>query len=388
MLDPISGEIGKSIIFCVSQHHALKITQILNKMAESRFPGKYQSDFAEQVTSQIPGAQLMTANFANNNLNGITRWLEGYKSSRTRVCVTVGMMTTGYDCEDLLNIALMRPVFSPTDFIQIKGRGTRTFLFNYELKITNYEKEKIVKDKKRFKLFDFFANCEFFEEKFDYDEILKLPLRRKTSIAAQEEIGDPAFRMHDKESVYENLEADPLKTMRENAIGIEGMKIDRMAFQFKENLQKDPVVSDRIADGTIDESLLSYVYDHYINKPEEYYTLEKIRRSLKIDRKISLREALEHLFFGHRLKPKDELLDDEFSKFLSIYKPENADIVALKYFFKAYVSDPQVRKIIDSKDYGELYHNPTLSVEELMKVDEEMRRVIPDYVKTYVSLNA
>jgi type I restriction enzyme R subunit len=194
--------------------------------------------------------------------------------------------------------------------------------------------------------------------------------------------------MHDKESVYENLEADPLKTMRENAIGIEGMKIDRMAFQFKENLQKDPVVSDRIADGTIDESLLSYVYDHYINKPEEYYTLEKIRRSLKIDRKISLREALEHLFFGHRLKPKDELLDDEFSKFLSIYKPENADIVALKYFFKAYVSDPQVRKIIDSKDYGELYHNPTLSVEELMKVDEEMRRVIPDYVKTYVSLNA
>lgn len=41
--DPISGEIGKSIIFAVSQHHASKLTQILNVMADKLFPGKYQS---------------------------------------------------------------------------------------------------------------------------------------------------------------------------------------------------------------------------------------------------------------------------------------------------------------------------------------------------------
>jgi type I restriction enzyme R subunit len=35
------------------------------------------------------------------------------------------MMTTGYDCTDILNLGLFRPIFSPTDFIQIKGRGTR-----------------------------------------------------------------------------------------------------------------------------------------------------------------------------------------------------------------------------------------------------------------------
>jgi len=35
------------------------------------------------------------------------------------------MMTTGYDCPDILNLGLMRPIFSPTDFIQIKGRDTR-----------------------------------------------------------------------------------------------------------------------------------------------------------------------------------------------------------------------------------------------------------------------
>jgi type I restriction enzyme R subunit len=30
------------------------------------------------------------------------------------------MMTTGYDCTDILNLGLFRPIFSPTDFIQIK----------------------------------------------------------------------------------------------------------------------------------------------------------------------------------------------------------------------------------------------------------------------------
>ncbi|MDX9859270.1 MAG: DEAD/DEAH box helicase family protein, partial [candidate division Zixibacteria bacterium] len=58
--DPISGEIGKSIVFCVSQKHASKITQTLNVMAHQLWPDKYNSDFAVQVTSNIPGSQQFT----------------------------------------------------------------------------------------------------------------------------------------------------------------------------------------------------------------------------------------------------------------------------------------------------------------------------------------
>ncbi|MCL4788879.1 MAG: DEAD/DEAH box helicase family protein [Verrucomicrobia bacterium] len=129
--DPLSGEIGKSIVFCVRQDHAARITQKLNELAHAAFPGQYNSDFAVQVTSSVDLAQQMAVSFANNNLNGHTRFLDGYLSAKTRVCVTVGMMTTGYDCEDLLNIVLLRPVFSPTDFIQIKGRGTRKYTFRH-----------------------------------------------------------------------------------------------------------------------------------------------------------------------------------------------------------------------------------------------------------------
>jgi type I restriction enzyme R subunit len=73
--DPVSGEIGKSIIFAVSQKHAAKLAQILNVMADKMFPGKYQSDFAVQVTSQIPDAQQFTINFTNNNLLGSANFL-------------------------------------------------------------------------------------------------------------------------------------------------------------------------------------------------------------------------------------------------------------------------------------------------------------------------
>ena len=173
LCDPLSGEIGKTIVFCVSQHHASKITQILNEQVEQLYPGKYNSDFAVQITSAIPNAQQYSINFANNNLNGHTHFLSAYKSSKTRVCVTVGMMTTGYDCQDILNLAMMRPIFSPTDFIQIKGRGTRRWTFKPSGRSKQAEEPKI---KQNFMLFDFFANCEYFEEDFNYDEILKLPL--------------------------------------------------------------------------------------------------------------------------------------------------------------------------------------------------------------------
>ena len=173
--DPVSGEVGKSIIFAVSQNHAAKLSQILNQMADRMFPGKYQSDFAVQVTSQVADAQQFTINFTNNNLLGSANFLPSYKTSKARVCVTVGMMTTGYDCTDILNLGLFRPIFSPTDFIQIKGRGTRKHNFLEQLFDDSLKEGVSQPQKSAFKLFDFFANCEYFEEEFNYDEVLKLP---------------------------------------------------------------------------------------------------------------------------------------------------------------------------------------------------------------------
>ena len=138
-----------------------------------------------QITSDVMNAQTYTINFQNNNLSGTTSFLEGYKSSKTRICVTVGMMTTGYDCEDLLNIGLLRPIFSPTDFIQIKGRGTRKHDFIF--KERNSGQEIVHKHpKETFKLFDFFGNCEVICKKsLIMMSVLKLPLASKAAVCCQ-----------------------------------------------------------------------------------------------------------------------------------------------------------------------------------------------------------
>jgi type I restriction enzyme R subunit len=114
--DPINGEFGKSLVFAVSQNHAARLTQILNEYAHQYFPGKYQSDFAVQVTSNVKDSQQMTIDFGEKDrLMGASSFakghddLESYKTSKARVCVTVGMMTTGWDCPNILNLGFDAP---------------------------------------------------------------------------------------------------------------------------------------------------------------------------------------------------------------------------------------------------------------------------------------
>src|SRR5258708_35280023 len=145
--DP-SGTIGKSIVFAVNQKHATNLTKIFNEL---------QPGLAVTITSRIPDASTIAKEFRDNK-------------RPEKIAVSVDMLSTGYNCRDLLNIGLMRPVFSPTEYIQIKGRGTRRYTF----KIGNTEYEK-----KNYFLLDFCAVAEYFEEKYDYSIPLKGPREKK-----------------------------------------------------------------------------------------------------------------------------------------------------------------------------------------------------------------
>lgn len=382
--DPVSGEIGKSIVFAVSQNHAAKLAQMFNQIADRMFPGKYQSDFAVQVTSQVPDAQQFTINFANNNLLGSGNFISAYKTSKARVCVTVGMMTTGYDCTDILNLGLFRPIFSPTDFIQIKGRGTRKHDFLEQLFHDALREEIGQPTKTGFKLFDFFANCEYFETEFNYDEVLKLP--RPTGRTGDEG-GDAAPVVY--EGTYEHLGADVLSTVREETIGYEGMKIDRMFFErFGDAVREDPVIAAAVEAGQWDR-VIDYVNREVFAKPEEYYSLEKLRKAAAVDRRITLREILEKVFgLIPRFKSKDELLEEEFAKFVADHVPEPASAIpAIRHYFKAYVTSGRVRDIIDQRQFTDLATNPVFSTRDFRAVPEKFRTLVPEYIKDYVSLN-
>lgn len=381
--DPISGEIGKSIIFAVSQNHASKLTQILNQMADRMYPGKYQSDFAVQVTSQIPDAQLFTINFSNNNLLGTANFIPSYKTSKARVCVTVGMMTTGYDCTDILNLGLFRPIFSPTDFIQIKGRGTRKHNFK-DLLFDESLKENIPEaQKETFKLFDFFANCQYFEKDYVYDQVLELP--RPTSKQPQGEPPPPRA----PGSSYEHLGEDILESIKEVVVGYEGMKIDRMFFEkFGDSIRRNETIAKAIEAGQW-EHVLDYINREVFDKPEEFYTLEKLRKATAVDRRLTLREILEKIFgLIPEFKSRDELLEEEFAKFVADAKPDEAEAMpAIKTYFKAYITNDLVRHIIETRNYTDLATNPVFSTHDFRAVPKKYRTIIPDYIKDYVSLN-
>jgi type I restriction enzyme R subunit len=382
----VSREIGKSIVFTVSQNHAARLAQTFNEMAGVMFPGKYESDFAVQVTSSVADAQQFAINFANNNLLGSGNFISAYKTSKARVCITVGMMTTGYDCTDILNIGLFRPIFSPTDFIQIKGRGTRRHNFLEQLFDEAYRAGVTEPEKTTFKLFDYFANCEYFEDEFNYDEVLGLP-RPKSKEKPDEPGGDGPTTL--PLGTYEHLGSDILGSIREEKVGVEGMRIDRMYFErFQAAVREDPQIVEAVEAGQWDR-VIDYVNREVFDKPEDYYSLDKLRKAAAVDRRVSLREILEKVFgLIPEFKSKDELLEEEFAKFVADHKPDEAtSIPAIRHYFKAYLSSGQLRDIIDARRYGDLATNPMLTTQDLKAVPEKYRALVPEYIKDYVSLN-
>jgi len=269
--DP-AGNIGKSLLFAVNQTHATNLTKILNEM---------QPGIAVTITSRIPEAASIAKEFR-----------DGKRSER--VAVSVDMLSTGYNCKDLLNVVLMRPVFSPTEYIQIKGRGTR--LFTFRLGSTEY-------DKKFFHLLDFCGVAEYFEEKYDYSVPLKLPKPRHAERAEPVEArGDEArpstssgrsvsdalgdfstgSRTQDKPPAIPVWQGRDVVVSEEvRIVGPNGEKVDVMTFRgsFERDLnefaERDPEFRQAV-EAEDDDAIETLMQERFYHKPEMFYSADKL----------------------------------------------------------------------------------------------------------------
>ncbi len=277
----------------------------------------------------------------------------------------------------------MRPIFSPSDFVQMKGRGTRKHGFAEQMRDPTRKSGLADVQKTAFRLFDFFANCEYFEEKYQYDEELKLP-----KFAAQ------PFTTTVQSPVrtyggFETAQPDTITSQREQQIGPEGMRVDRELFQKFEDMARGDAALAAMVEQQNWEAATRRVIEHLFDKPDEFFSLDKLRRAAGLDRRLTVREIIEKAF-GHipRFKSKDELIDDEFQKFLLDQKPEQADRIAqMRYFFDAYIKNAGVRRIIDEGKVADLNVNPIFGMTDLRAVPDQWRKGIPEYIKDYVSLN-
>lgn len=385
--DPITGEVGKTIMFAVSRKHATKLVTMLNQEATRRWPTAYGagSAFAIQVTSDVAGAQQMTLDFANNNLNGRSRWqadtFRDYNTSRTRVCVTVGMMTTGYDCEDVLNVVLARPMFSPTDFIQIKGRGTRLYTFTHG----DGDSRRVVK-KDGFALFDFFANCEYFEEDFNYDEELELP--RGPSRPGG---GGGGGNVVDD---FTNTSPDPVATVQPTEIGPFGMRIDRemyrdrFAQQATEAVEQDSTLREAFEAEdwpAVEERVRRLLFE----KPEEFWNLPKLQDVYKTDRLPSLREILARVFgLISEIPTRNQLAEEAFEKFVATSETNATRSRELRTVFLAFLLDPKSRQLLEEGRFAELRSRDPNLFSSLQELEASERETVISYLRTNVQLSS
>lgn len=158
--------------------------------------------------------------------------------------------------------------------------------------------------------------------------------------------------------------------------------------KFEEHVRENEFVARAVEAGQWDR-VIDYVNREVFDKPEEYYTLDKLRKAAAVDRRLTLREILEKVFgLIPRFKSKDDLLEEEFSKFVADTKPEEVTAIpAIKTYFKAYVTSGQIRDIIDRRQFTDLATNPAFSTRDYKAVPAKYRTLVPEYVKDYVSLN-
>ena len=138
------------------------------------------------------------------------------------------------------------------------------------------------------------------------------------------------------------------------------------------------------------DRVIDYVNREVFDKPEEYYTLDKLRKAAAVDRRLTLREILEKIFgLIPRFKSKDELLEEEFAKFVADRKPEEADghpghQELLQGLCHERPDAPHHR---EPRQFTDLATNPVFSTRDFRAVPAKYRALIPEYVKDYVSLN-
>src|SRR5439155_24917123 len=170
----------------------------------------------------------------------------------------------------------------------------------------------------------------------------------------------------------------------ESPVPVYSMKIDRKFFEkFEDKVKATAEIRERYQRGDI-KGAEQIVLKDLFNKPQDFFNLDKLRKSVQADRRITLREILAKAFGEiDRFKTRDELLEEELAKFVSIHKPDAAHMPVIRQFFKAYVTDGGIRAIVDSREFRRPADNAKVSLADV-RVLHQWRDIITEYVKDYV----
>ncbi len=356
--DP-SGAIGKSLIFAVNQDHATTLTKIFNLI---------QPGIAMTITSRIPNSSNLAKEFRDNKRS-------------EKIAVSVDMLSTGYNCRDLLNIGLMRPIFSPTEYIQIKGRGTR--LFTFKIGHTSYEK-------KQFFMLDFCAVAEYFEEKYDYSLPLALPKSPSggskgpkppstggtsgTTTCGGFTGGTNSPTQPREIPVWAGT--DELVTREIVEVGPDGEKVDVMTFRgsyekdLKDFISKTPEFKKAIEDED-DDTIEVIMNERFYHKPKMFYSPDKLIISYGVP---ATTPAFVYNAVGRKPLPtKDDIISDTVDSISARFNLRYNEQKWVDTTAQLLVEDPQSLKLFMEGDmtiFSASQFNRLGGLDQLAKFDQ------------------
>ena len=107
--DESGTTVGKTIVFCATQNHAVAMCKLLDQM----YPD-YGGRLGSVITSKV------------ERVHGKGGLLDQFKTKITlELPFSVDMLDTGIDVRELVNLVFAKPVRSWIKFWQMIGRGTR-----------------------------------------------------------------------------------------------------------------------------------------------------------------------------------------------------------------------------------------------------------------------
>ncbi len=327
---------GKAIVFAITKNHATRLTQILNELHP-----ELRGQYAEVITSDIPNAYELIRKFKR----------EDYPM----VAVSVGMLDTGFDCREVIHLVMCRKVRSPILYQQMRGRGTRTC-------------PKI--DKKKFMIYDFFGNHEYFNDS-EIDVFSGIGYGRAYETK-------PAKLKSPNALIELGLDDEWMFNVKYVEVGPLGERIDKKEYItnweyiISQQLKEDPVI-EKIKKQTLvsvderekysltpeEEEKLSQI----LNKPEMYFNEDNLRKAYQMPG-ATIIDFIKYALGAEKQKSKEEIITENFHAWLvtKSLSPEQAQ----------YLSMLKNRGIIKGKIEMEELFNPPLSILNAVSIGIEL----------------
>jgi len=285
---------GKAIVFAITKRHAARLAQYLNELHP-----EHKGRYAEVINSDVADPEALIRKFK--------------REKYPQVAVSVDMLTTGFNCPEVLHIVLCRRIRSPILYRQIRGRGTRTA-------------PKI--DKKKFVIYDFFGNKEYFDDQ-DADVI--------TGTDGSGASGEPTSPKPPKELVELGLDDEWRIAVSYVEVGPEGERIDKKEYLNRwEETIRDAAESDdlpgikkvRAGEQLTEEE--EEALSQALNQPENYFNEQNLRQAYR-NPGGTLIDFIEAALGQTEVKSREEIIDENFQTWLVAqdFEPEQAEYLSM-----------------------------------------------------------